>query len=148
MHGAPGAAPESDHHGSRFYFTAEFIGLLKILDLPCSGCENLSTFSWVRYCTVELTQPFSLLFSWTSYCQFLNNSAHWAVRVDGQLAGTGCWVRRPAGHWGIGRGTSQPHGRRSGLITEWNGSKVCTDLCFPFKNINMPKISNIVYECW
>ena len=45
MHGAPGAAPESDHHGSRFYFTAEFIGLLKILDLPCSGCENLNTFS-------------------------------------------------------------------------------------------------------
>ena len=105
-----GLLRESDHHGSRFYFTARFIGLLKILDLPCcSGCENLNTFSWARYCTVELTQPFSLLFSWTSYCPFLNNLAYWAVRIDGRLAGTGCRVRRLQDTRELDEGRPQNH---------------------------------------
>lgn len=99
-----GLLRESDHHGSRFYFTARFIGLLKILDLPCcSGCENLNAFLEAQYCTEELTQPFSFAFQLNlPYCPFLNNLAYWAVRIDGhRLAGTGCGSGgcRTPGNW-------------------------------------------------
>ena len=40
---------------------------------------------------------------------FLNNLAHWAVRIDGRLAGTGCQVRRLQDTGELDEGRPQNH---------------------------------------
>ena len=74
----------NQHRRSSLYLTAVFTGLLKIRHFLSFFFEDLNNLSWVWYSTAELTRPFSLLFSWTSYCQFLNNQARRAVCVNGR----------------------------------------------------------------